>query len=122
MGLLQKAIETYDANADLVGVYSEGHDPLAPIGHTLTRADIEITLNGQGQLMNIVPVNKEKTIIPVTEDSAGRTSAPCAHPLCEQVGYLSGKDEKKYELYVEQLQRWADSPCAHPMLAAYYIE
>ena len=117
MGLMQKALETYETHEALAGALKEKSQPLAPVSHIITGADIEITLNGQGQLMNIVPVNKEKTIIPVTEDSAGRTSAPCAHPLCEQVGYLSGKDEKKYELYVEQLQRWADSPCAHPMLA-----
>ena len=48
MGLLLKAVETYDANADLVGVYQAGRDPLAPIGHILTNAGIEITLNAQG--------------------------------------------------------------------------
>lgn len=48
MGLLQRAIETYDANARLVGVYPEGHEPLAPVGHLLTSAGIEITLNVQG--------------------------------------------------------------------------
>lgn len=117
MGLLQKALETYETHETLVGTLKEEHQPLAPVAHVITGADMEITLNGQGQLMNITPLDKEKTIIPVTEDSAGRTSAPCAHPLCEQVGYLSGKDEKKYELYVEQLQRWADSSFSHPMLA-----
>ena len=45
MGLLQKAVETYDANIALVGVYREGHDPLAPIGHVLTNASIEIILD-----------------------------------------------------------------------------
>ena len=94
MGLMQKALETYETHEALAGALKEKSQPLAPVSHIITGADIEITLNGQGQLMNIVPVNKEKTIIPVTEDSAGRTSAPCAHPLCEQVGYLSGKDEK----------------------------
>ena len=33
MGLLQKAVETDDANASLIGVYREGQDPLAPVGH-----------------------------------------------------------------------------------------
>ena len=28
MGLLQRAIETYDASAALAGVYREGHEPL----------------------------------------------------------------------------------------------
>ena len=44
MGLLQRAIETYDANTALIGVYRDGHEPLAPIGHILTSANIEITL------------------------------------------------------------------------------
>ena len=35
MGLLQKAVETYDANAKLIGVYQAGRDPLAPIGHQI---------------------------------------------------------------------------------------
>ena len=33
MGLLQRAVETYDANTALIGVYRDGHEPLAPIGH-----------------------------------------------------------------------------------------
>ena len=33
MGLLQRAIETYDTNAGLIGVYREGCEPLAPVGH-----------------------------------------------------------------------------------------
>ena len=42
MGLLQRAIETYDANAALAGVYRDKREPLAPIGHVLTSAHIEI--------------------------------------------------------------------------------
>ena len=49
MGLLQRAIETYDANTALIGVYRDGHEPLAPIGHILTSANIEITLNDLGK-------------------------------------------------------------------------
>lgn len=73
MGLLQKAIETYDANADLVGVYSEGHDPLAPISHIVAKAHLEITLNAQGCFIGACTVNEseQNTIIPVTEKSGG---------------------------------------------------
>lgn len=118
MGLLQKAVETYDAHANLVGKIREGHQPLAPIGHTVTSAAIEITLDGQGCLVNIAKVDKDapKIIIPVTEESAGRTSAPAPHPLCEQLGYLSGEDEKKFDLYVNQLEAWEESPYSHPAL------
>ncbi len=118
MGFWQNAVETYDAHAELAGAVREGHQPLAPISHTVTGASIEITLDQNGKLIDAVPVGKTdtKTVIPVTENSAGRTSAPAAHPLCEQIGYLSGKDEEKYTLYVEQLQAWADSEFTHPML------
>ncbi len=40
MGLLQRAVETYDANQNLVGIYGEDQAPLAPIGHLLTSGDL----------------------------------------------------------------------------------
>ncbi len=120
MGLLQKAVETYDAHAALAGKVHEGQQPLAPIGHTITNASIEITLDEQGQLVKAETVGKEKekTVIPATEKSAGRTSniGSAPHPLCERIDFLSGKDEKRFGLYLEQLQEWANSPFTHPML------
>ena len=48
MGLLQKAIETYDAHVGFVGKYIEGKTVLAPIGHIVTRADIDaVAMSGQ---------------------------------------------------------------------------
>lgn len=118
MGLLQKAVETYDAHAALAGVVREGHEVLAPVSHILTSAQIEITVNAAGELADARTVEKKepKIIIPVTEDSGGRTSAPCAHPLCDQLCYLSPYDEKRHSLYLNQLERWAASPYSHPML------
>lgn len=118
MGLLQKAVQTYDAHSTLVGVIRAEHQPLAPICHLITNADIEVTVDEKGGFVEAVLVDKAnaKTIIPATEESAGRTSAPCAHPLCDQVGYLSGNDTEKFELYTRQLSQWANSQWAHPML------
>jgi len=49
MGLLQRAIETYDANTALIGVYRDGHEPLAPIGHILTAEEaVDILQRYQG--------------------------------------------------------------------------
>ena len=45
MGLFQRALETYEANSGLIGVYRAGREPLAPVGHILTNANIEVTLN-----------------------------------------------------------------------------
>ncbi len=119
MGLLQKAVETYDAHAHLAGVVSADRQPLAPVSHTITSAAVEITLDETGQLLNMCAVGKDepKIIIPVTEGSAGRSIKPCPHPLCEQIGYLSGEDETKFQLYTEQLARWEASARSHPMLA-----
>ena len=64
MGLLQRAIETYDANTALIGVYRDGHEPLAPIGHILTSANIEITLNAQGNIHQ--PITKRMRCKPRT--------------------------------------------------------
>lgn len=118
MGLWQKAVETYDANLRMVGVYEENHEPLAPIGHTLTNANIEITLNGTGKCIQCrrVDESEPKILIPVTEESGGRTSKPVAHPLCDQLAYVAPKDEKKYNTYVESIRDWATSDFSHPFL------
>lgn len=118
MGLLQKAVETYDSHASLIGIYREGHAVLAPVSHIVTAAHLQITLNMEGKFVEARAVDKSepKIIIPATEGSAGRTSAPCAHPLCDQIGYLIQGNEVKYSLYVGQLEQWARSAQSHPKL------
>lgn len=120
MGLMQKAVETYDANASLVGVYREGHEPLAPIGHTLKAANIEITLDQAGGFLAARKVDKSepKILIPVTEESDGRTSAPAAHPLCDQLKYVSPKRAEEHELYLKAVRSWEVSDDTHPFLRA----
>lgn len=118
MGLLQKAVETYDSHLNYASQNREGHAMLAPVGHIVTRAELEITLDQDGTFINAAAVDKTepKIIIPATENSAGRTSAPCAHPLCDQIGYLIPVNEKKYTLYVDQLSTWEASEYTHPKL------
>ena len=50
MGLLQKAVETYDImeNSSIVGVYKNDRPPLAPISHIVTAAKIQIMLDSDG--------------------------------------------------------------------------
>lgn len=119
MGLLQKALETYDAMERLAGVYEKGKEPLAPIGHIVTKAQIEVTIDADGCFISAQAAEKDKKIIiPVTEESSGRTSSPAAHPLCEQLGYLLGQDEAKFSLYIQGLERWVQSAHSHPKAAA----
>ena len=110
MGLMQSAYKTYEALSEkYVGDYGL-KEVLAPISHVVTRADIEVTLDLEGNFISATAVDKAepKIIIPATEQSAGRTSAPEPHPLCEQLGYLSGEDSKKRNMYIAQLAEWND--------------
>lgn len=120
MSLLQQACYTYDyAEKTYAGVYEAGkNEPLAPICHAITNAKIEITIDAEGNYIQGIEVDKSeaKTIFPVTEESAGRTAAPCAHPLCEQLGYLIPQNMEKYRLFTQKLHEWDMSEYSHPML------
>ena len=118
MGLLQRAAETYDRHAKYIGEYEENKTPLAPISHITTKADIVVTLDSDGSFIGAEKRDKNapKVIIPVTENSAGRTSGISAHPLCDQLVYISGCDEEKYIAYIDQLEKWCESEYAHPKL------
>ena len=120
MGLLQKAVETYESHLNYASLNREGQSRMAPVGHIVTRAELEITLDADGKFINARAVDKSepKIIIPATESSAGRTSAPCAHPLCDQIGYLIPQNDKKFRLYVDQLSAWEASAYTHPKLTA----
>ena len=144
MGLLQKAVETFDCHSAYVGKVEEGHAVLAPVSHITTGAQIEIKIDLYGNLCEASCLDKAdpKIVIPVTEESAGRANAPCAHPLCDQLSYLAPFDElvkwllpkekekqlKKFKerhlLYVNQLTEWTESEFSHPKLKPIlaYIE
>lgn len=84
MGLLQKACETYDCHASLVGLPQAEKETLAPVSHILTSAQIEITVDQDGQFQNARAVDKSepKIVIPVTEESGGRSGTnPKPPPL-----------------------------------------
>lgn len=120
MGLFQRAIETYDCHAQRAGVYyPEEREPLAPVGHMIAKAEIEITIDQDGHFVSASAVDRadEKTIIPVTEGSAGRSGTKAymrPHPLCDKISYISA--EENY--YIPQLKAWASSPFTKPKLNA----
>ena len=119
MGLLQKALETYDALEGLAGIYETGKEPLAPVGHIVTKAQIEVTIDADGCFVEAKAADTDtKIIIPVTEESAGRTSSPAAHALCDQLGFLLEFSPDKHALYMDQLERWVGSDYTHPKAAA----
>lgn len=129
MGLMKQAYDTYCAlETEYAGQYlAENREPLVPVAHQTVRADLELTLNSQGELLSARL--REKTeppvIIPVTEQSAGRTGDnTIAHPLCDQIRYLSPRYPGKYAAYLTQLHAWELSQYSHPKLCAVarYVE
>ena len=128
MGLMTQAYDTYCAmEKQYVGVYGEAKEPLVPVSHQIAKADLEITLDSEGNLLDARQVDPKEatTIIPVTEQSAGRTGDTCcAHPLCDQLRFFSPRYPAKYEAYLTQLHRWEGSPYSHPKLSAIagYVE
>ena len=128
MGLMQQAYDTYCAMApQYAGIYGKAKEPLVPVSHQIVNAELELTLDADGHLLDARSVEAEQaaTIIPVTESSSGRTGkAPGAHPLCDQIQFLSPLYPAKYESYLTQLHRWELSPYSLPKLSAIarYVE
>ncbi len=120
MGLFQKAVETYDAMQELVGVKEAERDEiLAPVGYMTATAKIEITVDAEGNFIRAKAID-EKIPIPCTEKSSGRSRALAAHPLCDNLSYVSEFDEKKHKAYVAGVKAWKESGYGNPKLDAIY--
>ena len=131
MAWLKTLAETYDVYAGEAGVDRNGQAVLLPISHSTFNAQIEVTIDKDGNFLNAKKLEKGGdvvTIIPVTEDSATKTSGITPHPLCDKLCYIAGDytafteddKEKYFEAYMEQLRDWAESEDTHPMVQAIY--
>ncbi|GCB02151.1 CRISPR-associated protein [Sulfuriferula multivorans] len=97
-----------------------------PISHTPQQAHIEITLDADGNFKGARIVQKEETVIPATEKSAGRTGkTPPPHPLCDKVQYCAddypgygGGKPSFFKEYEAQLGKWCESEFSHPKAKA----
>ena len=131
MAWLKTLAETYDAVSDLAGVEKNGQPVLLPISHSTLNAQIEVTIDGEGNFLNAYKLEKGSdavTVIPVTEDSAARSSGIAPHPLCDKLCYVAGdytlyagdNKEEYFKAYMEQLRDWAESADTHSMVQAVY--
>lgn len=128
MSWISKLCETYDnCSADVLTAESE--KDLLPIGHTTQKAQIEITLNKDGEFQTARVLEKEEgqTVIPCTEDSASRTSGLEPHPLFDKLQYIAGDFERYvpsktsgFALYSASLEEWVNSIYSHEMVSAIY--
>jgi CRISPR-associated protein Csd1 len=124
MSWMEKLYETYNRCAGIDNLQS--NVPLAPPFHGIQQAHIEVVLDEDGNFRRARVIERENTVIPVTEKSAtARTSAVVPHPLCDYVKYCAGdykeageKTNKHAEEYLDQLRKWCDSIHAHPKAIA----
>lgn len=123
MSWIQKLYETYE---HCKGREPPGSERLMPISHTPQQAHIEIMLDADGNFKAARIVQKEETVVPATEKSAGRTGKiPPPHPLCDKVQYCAsdypgygGAKPSFFKEYEAQLGRWCDSEFSHPKARA----
>lgn len=120
MSWVQKLYETYEQSKDRE---LPGASTLLPVSHSIQQAHVEITLDEYGNFISARTIGKEETIIPATEQSAGRTGRiPPPHPLCDKVQYCAadycpetgGRKPSFFKEYEAQLAEWCNSPHNHP--------
>ncbi|MDY0263438.1 type I-C CRISPR-associated protein Cas8c/Csd1 [Syntrophotalea acetylenica] len=134
MSFWQNLVDSYDKNADALKTTY----PLSTTSIS-NNSDIiaVIVIDGNGNFQKkssyaakIEKVKKDKKAenyitppisitIPVTEESMGRSSGICPHPVFDQYGYLKG-DGKKYDAYITQLKDFAESTFATKQIEAIY--
>lgn len=91
MSWIQKLYETYEQ--------CKGHEPvgaerLLPVSHTFQQAHVEITIDMAGNFKSAQFIGKQETVVPATEESAGRTNTCAPHPLCDKVQYCAADYQK----------------------------
>lgn len=131
MSWMTDLYQTYEACKSEVGVIREGQPLLLPIAHLTQNAQLEVTLNEQGEFVRACRVDKEEavTVIPVTEDSGSRSGkAVFPHPLCDKLEYIAGdygdyvpgEKKEKNTIYLAQLKDWAESQYGLPQIRTVY--
>ena len=135
MNWMQNLYETYNNCAGNTNI--PDWKELLPISHTTQQAHIEITITGNGDFLSAKVIeNKEeqKTLIPCTEESAGRAGIkPVNHPLCDKLQYVAGdfvefngivtkgfqKDPTEpFIMYSKTLTAWCESEYSDEMASA----
>ena len=110
MSWAQNLCDTYDACAEIVGIYGEGQEILLPLAHLSTVLNISVYLNNEGMLQRIEQIKsmgkkKMRICVPCTDDSEARSGSKAIdfpHPLFDQIGYLDT------QVYQNNLKKWMD--------------
>ncbi|WP_019153451.1 type I-C CRISPR-associated protein Cas8c/Csd1 [Robertmurraya massiliosenegalensis] len=135
MTWLRNLYETYNSNNKFIGEFEKNkfdqEYALIPVAHTTQSAQIEVVLDINGNFISAKVVEKSdaSTIVPCTDASANRTSAPAPHPLFDKLVYVAGdylkyggvaKKGNPHSDYMTQLKSWCDSKYGHPKVKSVY--
>lgn len=120
MAWLQNLAKTYDSL-----MTNETLEGIMPLAHNSQRAQVHVIVDEEGEFFSAEIVNKEDavTTIPVTDDSALRTSKPSPHALHDTLWYTAGDlslvvDENEqvkngekmrtmaFDPYMKNLEQW----------------
>lgn len=118
MAWIEKLHATYEA---CTRQRPPGSEPLIPVSHSQQQAHLEITIDATGNFKGAQIVQKEETVNPTTEESAGRTGkSPPPHPLCDKVQYCArdyeafgGAKPPFFKEYEQLLSSWCASAFSH---------
>ena len=135
MTWLTNLMKTYENNSALIGNFEKKRNgreyALLPVSHTTQSAHIEVHLSREGDFLwaKVVDRDDANTIIPCTEKSASRTSAPEPYPLFDKLVYVAGDYTRycgqpkgtPYEDYLRNLRAWCESPASHPKVKSVYF-
>lgn len=106
---------------------------LLPLFHSTQNAQIEVNVSTEGEFAFATIIDKanQVTMIPVTEDSAARSSGVEPHPLFDKLIYTAGDFVKyankiknntpNYHIeYMNKLRQWVESEYINDKLKAVY--
>lgn len=132
MSWMSELSKVYDSEAEIVGK-KINNTMLLPVYHSTQKAQIDVFLYNDATFGYAAEVSEDDsvTVIPVSEDSATRSSGIAPHPLCDKLIYLAGdyavyvKDAKKntgefFDAYIEGLANWVDSDYSDSLIKSIY--
>lgn len=132
MSWMSQLYKTYEKN---IGKSQQTDVQLTPVAHMNAKAQIEVTLNEDGEFLAADGIDKERaeTLIPVTEASAGRASGIAPHALSDMLPYIAGdfskycenekerkKAQEKFNAYMGSLKAWVESENSHYKVRSIY--
>ncbi|WP_269477089.1 type I-C CRISPR-associated protein Cas8c/Csd1 [Hominibacterium faecale] len=133
MSLFKMLYDTYESNQAMVANFYTQY-PLCPISHMTASIQIEVTIDDEGTFKDASIISDKKdaeTIIPVTDDSAGRANGIAPHPLCDNLTYLAGDyqwyaatkkeadtGKNRFEAYMKELEQWNGSEFCYEKVSA----